>query len=168
MTVRRLLPALFALVLFAVVLLAAACGDDSGSTQDDDQNFNPGVDGTEDALPDGTVVFDPDEVESDSYGEPTTWTPAVDDIEEAEAALQDHLAEEADLGLDPFDSYHRQYVGIGDGEDVVSVNALCEGSGLEDWEDQFIVVADGGTCFWQAHVDLGTGEVDPLTVNGEA
>ncbi len=49
----------------------------------------------------------------------------------------------------------------------MSVNALCAVDDL-DWEDQLVVVADGGSCFWQATVDLPTSEVLSFTVNGEA
>ncbi len=152
----------------ALTLLFAACGDDSG----DDETFDdPGSTTTEviegDDLPDQVVVFTPDDTEIDANGEPLTWTPGIEDVLSAEAALAEHLEANPDLGVDAIDTYARQYVGIGEGEDVVSVNALCAVDDL-DWEDQLVVVADGGSCFWQATVDLPTSEVLSFTVNGEA
>lgn len=151
----------------AVTLLLAACRDDSG----DDESFEDPSSTTEvvagDDLPDQVVVFTPDETEIDANGEPVTWTPGIEDVLSAEAALAEHLEANPDLGVDALETYARQYVGIGDGENVISVNALCAVDDL-DWEDQFIVVADGGSCFWQATVDLPTGEVPSFTVNGEA
>lgn len=153
---RRLPP-----LLLALTLLLVACGDDEGVSTEE-----PGTTGLGD-LPEGAVVFTPDDAATDTYGDATTWTPGPADVEVAEAALQDHIDDQPDLGLDPFDTYHRQYVGVGD-EDIVSVNALCESADLDDWEDELILVNDGGACFWQAQVDLATGTVDPFTVNGEA
>ena len=163
---RRLPHLLLALLL---VVGLAACGDDGAS--DDGESFDPPStdDVDTDELPEGTVVFSPDQVESDGYGDPTSWTPQADDVVAADEALQQYIDDNPDLGLDPFDTYHRQYVGVGpDDGQLVSVNALCESSGLDDWEDDFIVVADGGTCFWSAHVFLGTGRVSDFIVNGYA
>lgn len=151
----------------ALTLLFAACGDDTGDESFDD----PGSGTTEvlegDDLPDQVVVFTPDDTETDANGEPLTWTPGIEDVLSAEAALAEHIEADASLGVDPLETYARQYVGIGEGEDVVSVNALCAVDDL-DWEDQLVVVADGGSCFWHATVDLPTSEVLSFTVNGEA
>jgi hypothetical protein len=151
----------------ALALFLASCGDDSSDDEsfDDPASTTVAVDG--DDLPDQVVVFTPDDTETDANGEPVTWTPGIEDVLSAETALAEHLEANPDLGVDALDTYARQYVGIGEGEDVVSVNALCAVDDL-DWEDQFIVVADGGSCFWQATVDLPTAEVPTFTVNGEA
>lgn len=143
-----------------------ACGDDSSS---DDETFDPPttVDGGD--LPEGTVVFTPDEAETDAFGEETDWTPTAEDVAAAEELLQQYIDDHPDLGLDDFDSFHRQYMGTGpDDGQLVSVNALCESSGLDDWEDGLIVVADGGTCFWSAHVSVPSGTVSDFSVNGYA
>lgn len=162
---RRLLPA-----LAASLLLVAACGDD-GSTQDRDETFDPGVDaddpGGGNALPGQIVVFGPDEVEADVYGEPVTWTPSAEDVAAVEEILAAHLRDEAATGVDELTTYARQYVGVGEAEDRLTVNALCAVDDLP-WEDDLVLVNDGGPCFWQATVDPATGTVDPFTVNGEA
>jgi hypothetical protein len=149
-----------ALVLLVLAGLTA-CGDDADTAEDfDTPETTVGQD-----LPEGVVVFNPDQVESDGYGEATDWTPTAEDVVAAEDLLRAYLDDHPDLGLDDFDTYHRQYVGIGES---LSVNALCESSGLDDWEDEFIVVADGGTCFWSAHVTVPTAQVTDVVVNGFA
>ena len=165
---RRLPVVLLATVL--ALLLLAACGDDGGSTQDTDEQFDPAstTTGGDSALPDGVVVFTPEQAETDLNGDEVTWTPGAEDVEAVETALAEHIEANPDLGVDPLDEYHRQYVGTGEDSDVVSVNALCEGAGLDDWEDELILVNDGGSCFWQAQVARESLEVESFTVNGEA
>ena len=115
-------------------------------------------------------MFTPADSETDPNGEDVTWTPDVDDVLAVEDVLAEHLQDEADTGVDALDTYARQYLGVGADEDLVSVNALCESSleTLSDWEDELIVVSDGGDCFWQATSTPSTGEVLHFTVNGVA
>lgn len=161
--VRRLL-----VLAVALTVLLAACGDDAGNDESfDDPSSSTTEVVADDDLPEQVVVFTPEDTEIDANGEPVTWTPGIEDVLNAEAALADHIAANPDLGVDALETYARQYVGIGEGEDVISVNALCAVDDL-DWEDQFVVVADGGSCFWQATVSLSTGEVRSFTVNGFA
>ena len=159
-------------LLLALVLLLGACGDDSGSTQDGDEEFDSPTETTESgddsALPEGAVVFTPDDAETDINGDAVTWTPATEDVLAAEEALAAHIEANPDLGVEGLDTYHRQYVGTGEDSDVVSVNALCESAELDDWEDELILVNDGGSCFWQAEVARESLEVESFTVNGEA
>jgi hypothetical protein len=37
-----------------------------------------------------------------------------------------------------------------------------------DWADGWIEVSDGGTCFWDATMDLATGEILRLSFHGSA
>jgi hypothetical protein len=158
---RRRIP----VVLVSLLALSlTACGDDGGSGGG--ESFDP-PEPTVD-LPEGTVVFSPADAEQDAYGDPVSWTPDADDVAAADDLLATYLDDHAELDLDPLDTYHRQYVGIGPDGEALSVNALCQGSGLDDWEDGLIVVADGGTCFWQAHVFLTAGAVRDVSVNGYA
>jgi hypothetical protein len=43
---------------------------------------------------------------------------------------------------------------------------LCEAP--DDWKSSYIMVADGGSCFWNALYNVDTGELEYLIVNGEA
>ena len=63
---------------------------------------------------------------------------------------------------------YRQYAGfVEDGERKIYINAFCDDLGM-DWERDVVFVMDGGACFWQAVYNVETGEVERLTVNGEA
>jgi hypothetical protein len=173
---RLLLP-----VLTLLLLVAVACGDDSGSTQDEDEPFDspsttngdgrpedPDPPPLED-LPEGAVVFSPDDVEVDSDGDEVTWTPTAEDIEGVERALQEHIDGHPELEVGDVDEYVRQYVGTGEPLETVSVNALCDPEGYGfDWEDEYITVNDGGACFWQADFSFFTLSLDDFSVNGEA
>ncbi|HYF46032.1 MAG TPA: hypothetical protein VD926_07455 [Acidimicrobiales bacterium] len=166
---RRLLLLPLALLL-AVVL--AACGDDSGSTQDDDETFDSPSSTTEEPdepeAPEGAVVFTPDEEETDIYGNEVTWTPDAEQLRIAEEALGDFIADHPEDGVEDLEEYHRQYTGTGEEGEVISVNALCVDSGIEGWEDEIILVNDGGSCFWQAEFDVESLDVVTFNVNGEA
>jgi hypothetical protein len=165
-----------ALLAALVLLLAAACGDDGGSAQDDGDppstTEGPPTRPTDgpapdlDDLPEGTVVFSPDDVEADPGGEPTTWTPSAQDVDGVDQTLAAYIEDNPDLGVEPLDDYVRQYLGTGEIGEIVSVNGVCD----EDfpWEDELIVVNDGGSCFWQAEFSFFTLDVDSFTVNGEA
>ena len=177
---HRLLPLVLAL------LLLAACGDDSGSTQDTDEAFDPASTTTEvtlpddaptpptdgpapdiDDLPEGAVVFSPDEAETDVNGNETTWTPSVADVEGVDALLAEYAVDHPELELRDYDAYVRQYVGTGEVGETASVNALCEADDF-DYQDELVLVEDGGSCFWQAEVSFFTLEVESFTVNGDA
>jgi len=164
---RFLLPPLA--LLLAVTL--AACGDDSGSTQDDDETFDsPSTTEApeEPEAPEGAVVFTPEDEETDIYGNEVTWVPDAEQLRVAEEALGDFIADHPEDGVDDLEEYHRQYTGTGEEGAVISVNALCVDSGIDDWEDEIILVNDGGACFWQAEFDVESLDVVTFNVNGEA
>jgi hypothetical protein len=147
-------------LLLVLAVLVSACGDD-GSVAD------PPPTTEADDLPADVVVFGPDDVEDDLYGDPVTWTPSVDDVAAVDEALEAHIDGDPSLGVEPLDRYHRQYVGTGEEGETVAVNALCAVDGM-DWEDDLILVNDGGSCFWGAQVNVATSEVTTFTVNGVA
>jgi hypothetical protein len=148
-------------LLLVLVLLLSACGDD-GSTADP-----PPTTVEADDLPADVVVFGPDEVENDLYGDPVTWTPSAEDVAAVDESLEAHIDADPSLGVEQLDRYHRQYVGTGEEGESVAVNALCTVDGM-DWEDDLILVNDGGSCFWGAQVDVATSDVATFTVNGVA
>lgn len=71
----------------------------------------------------------------------------------------------ADLG-----SYERQYAGgVVEGANLLYVNALCTTDvGGGDLSTDLIGVDDGGSCFWNATVDLDEGTLVHVSVNGQA
>lgn len=64
-------------------------------------------------------------------------------------------------------SYTVQYRGeIENGKRVIAVNAMC--TPLENWQTRWIMVLDGGDCFFQVQYDADAGSFFDLSVNGEA
>ncbi len=48
------------------------------------------------------------------------------------------------------------------------INALCDTWGQKDLHKEFVMVFDGGACYFQIKYNLKTGEFSNLEVNGEA
>lgn len=109
------------------------------------------------------------------YDVPTVdgyWTASSADIAALEAALPFYLETQANYFrrdiLADLPNYARQYIGFeADGIQYIYLNALCAADDL-DWQSEFIMVADGGDCFFQVIYQLDTGEFSNLMVNGEA
>jgi hypothetical protein len=121
-----------------------------------------GVDWLE--LADGTLVED---VES--------FTPTEDDAQRFEdqlpAALDDASNPSGEqVSADDLDGYVRQYTGVeGGGARQLVVAGICDGAAADlDWQDGWIEVNDGGACFWDATMDLETGEILRLYFHGSA
>lgn len=95
------------------------------------------------------------------------------DVAAVEAALPDALAGSSDARAAEvrarLGEYGRQYVGIREGgRRLVYVNAYCDAGAASAPDRLPVVVADGGSCFWQALVDPERGELVSLAVNGDA
>lgn len=119
-------------------------------------------------LPDGTLV------------DATSHVPQRTDAARFEAALPptEEFAYGVDgpetIELDP--GYVRQYTELrGDGHRQLVVQGLCEEFTEEpdepelsapDWTTEWIAVADGGSCFWNASMDLASGEILAFSFNG--
>jgi hypothetical protein len=102
------------------------------------------------------------------------WTPTMGDILDIEARLGDFLQQNADqFFLHPtvweqLNEYHRQYVGLMvDGKRLIYGNFFCTDMGT-DWTQDWVVVLDGGDCFFQTTYDVESGTFIRLRVNGEA
>jgi hypothetical protein len=114
-------------------------------------------------LPDGTWL---DDVES--------FRPTEDDARRFEDALPAALATASNPSGEPLDvadldDYVRQYTGVeGGGQRHLVVVALCSPDDFPDWENHWIEVSDGGACFWDATMDLATGEILRVSVHGQA
>jgi hypothetical protein len=96
-----------------------------------------------------------------------SFVPSEDDV----ARFEDELPDAAELR-----TYFRQYTGVaatdGDGQDhrqlvVQGVCASAKDDGT-DWEHGWVEVADGGTCFWDATLDLRSGDLIRFGYHGDA
>lgn len=91
------------------------------------------------------------------------WTPSVVDIQEAEDAVPAAVTGEREPEIDGY----RQYVGIiEDGELKIVINSMCHE--VDGWDEEFIMIADGGPCFWNALYNVDTREMEYVIVNGVA
>jgi len=70
------------------------------------------------------------------------------------------------------EDYFRQYAGILlNRRKVIFINALCERAATEYetyWREKFVMVYDGGKCFWKVRYDPETKQFSELMVNGVA
>jgi hypothetical protein len=138
------------LILATLVFSACVGGDDEPSTR------------TGGALPDDVVVFTPEDLDGSDGAPDADWMPSDDDVVEADELLATALLTLSVEQPRPYDDYIRQYAGV-EGH-TLEVNGLCETS--FDWEDSWIIVNDGGSCYWQATVR--DGRVDSFQLNGSA
>lgn len=70
------------------------------------------------------------------------------------------------------EEYFRQYAGVlVDHRKIVFVNALCREAGTKYetyWREKFVLVFDGGDCYWNVRYDPETKQFSQLMVNGVA
>lgn len=101
--------------------------------------------------------------------------PTLNVLEEAECLIEDRIAQwnefesySKDLRIRDTRDYYRQCCLLQDrtGHQLVYVNAFCGQWQLDHWRRQWVVVEDGGTCYFQALVDLTSRKVLLFSVNG--
>ncbi|MEP4598013.1 MAG: hypothetical protein ABJZ92_17525 [Cyclobacteriaceae bacterium] len=66
--------------------------------------------------------------------------------------------------------YRRQYV-IGTtptGDKLLHINFFCGTEGFEYWKDDYVIVDDGGNCFFQVLINISKIELLEFSVNGVA
>jgi hypothetical protein len=69
----------------------------------------------------------------------------------------------------PRKNYTYQYqANIKNGKEEVYINAFCEIQKRKDLHKHFVVVKDGGSCYFQVKCDPKKGKFYDLSVNGEA
>jgi hypothetical protein len=129
----------------------------AGCTGDDVESDPPEV-----ALDDRVAVLAPDVIAGTDVG--AVREPEVPEVLDAEEVLERRFerAAERHPDLEPWSGYVRQYVGLEDGG--LAVNAFCQEPA--GWRSVWIIVQDGGACYWQARIE--DGRVTSFTVNGEA
>jgi hypothetical protein len=104
------------------------------------------------------------------------WTPSPEQIAQLEVQLKPYLERattpQAKVIAAGLGSYKRQYLGISDdgGRRWIFVNGFCEGFWKRDdsWRDEFVIVFDGGTCYFQVLYDPSSSQFGPLAINGNA
>jgi len=102
------------------------------------------------------------------------WTPSVDDILKLEEILPEYLSQNSSQFYrqppvwQRLDEYQRQYIGLERGEkQIIYGNYFCNNSGV-DWQQNLVLVEDGGECFFHVEFDVDSGEFIKLRVNGES
>ena len=102
------------------------------------------------------------------------WTPSEEDVIAIEDGLVSYLEDNSenfyvrDIPVwERLNEYNRQYIGIlVDGKRVVYANYFCDS--VVDWKKDFVIVMDGGDCFFQFQYDADSGDYFDLQVNGSA
>ncbi|WP_324721562.1 hypothetical protein [Salinimicrobium sp. HB62] len=114
------------------------------------------------------------------------WTPTGKDLNIVQEVLDKAIHnKEFDFLKKPtkqsVEKYYRQYIPYinENGERIIEINAFCEI--LEnppenrinewtklDWRTEYVIVDDGGDCYWQITINLDTKKYNNLMVNGEA
>ena len=101
------------------------------------------------------------------------WMPTLDQIEELERDLPLYLTKsnhpDAGAMVASLPNYRRQYLGfIDEGHQRIYVNAFCQGHTATDerWRTEFVLVQDGGSCYFQAVYDVESKHFIQLSVNG--
>jgi hypothetical protein len=104
----------------------------------------------------------------------TSFAPTEDDARRFEAQVGTALVgadtRSGEEVPEDLDDYVRQYTGVESGSvRHLVVAGLCESYLSDDgWRYSWIEVADGGTCFWDATMDLGSGEIIRFSFHGSA
>jgi hypothetical protein len=103
------------------------------------------------------------------------WTPTEEQVMALEAALVPFL--ESEIAPDDYRygfwdeiaSYKRQYFGIAfeAEQPLIYANYFCVDM-FDQWLESYVLVMDGGDCFFQTIYDPATGTFSSLRINGEA
>ena len=86
--------------------------------------------------------------------------------EEVENKLWLYIKKESTRKFEPRDKYTYQYKAVNNQE--IYINALCDTFGEKSLHKEFVMVDDGGSCFFQISYNIKTGQFSKLQVNGEA
>lgn len=100
------------------------------------------------------------------------FTPSKKDIERVENIISQHQKENEEFKrkVGYLCKYKRQYVGYKNDKDekIIWVNSLCDNKFNERIRKDIVFVLDGGACFWNVKVNLQTGELFELIINGNS
>lgn len=103
------------------------------------------------------------------------WTPEQAQVRELEAGIIPFL--ETEIAADDFrygfwdelDGYKRQFFGVTfeRGTPLIYANYFCADD-FDYWRTGYVMMMDGGECFFQVLYDPATGEFSNLRINGYA
>lgn len=103
------------------------------------------------------------------------WTPEQAQVRALEAGLVPFL--ESEIAPDDFrygfweelDGYKRQFFGVTleRGTPLIYANYFCA-DGFDNWRTSYVLVMDGGECFFQVLYNPATGDFSRLSINGFA
>ena len=100
-----------------------------------------------------------------------SWSPAPEQLSELRNSLEPFVKQQAltqHLQLPKWQNYTFQFQGqVDEGQKIIFVNAFCS-SPLEQARVQFVVVFDGGSCFFQVKYNPNKKLFYQLMFNGEA
>jgi hypothetical protein len=100
-----------------------------------------------------------------------SWVPDSATMKVVKADLEtaaERAAAERHLDLPEWSSYRFQFQGrLVDGKRIVFVNAYCW-LAEDQSEDEFILVEDGGTCFFETNYDLESKSFGRIAFHGRA
>ena len=107
-----------------------------------------------------------------SWSEEGNWQPLPQDIATLEAVLPEYLrtaaAPRSPELWQKSSSYKRQYAGmLENGNLLIHMNAFCDAVG-QDWQQEPVVVMDGGDCYFTLVYNVQTGTFERLNINGDA
>ena len=101
---------------------------------------------------------------------PPFFTPEIRDIEPIQKYLPDlqrMIKDEKDMEID-MAAYNKQYIGYYDSnnEKIIYINFFCNKEHHEN--NDFVVMFDGGTCYFQARFNTASKKFFDLEINPEA
>lgn len=101
------------------------------------------------------------------------WTPDWDQVQALEDRLGPYLQHAAPQTypgpLRPLNEYSRQYMGLlVNGQRVIFANFFCNPLDHDNWQRDYVLVMDGGSCYFEIKYDVQTGALYDLSIHGES
>lgn len=104
------------------------------------------------------------------------WTPTEADVLALEDGVEAYLDSRGEQFYDrqpPVEEwlpeFGRQYVGIVEnGRQIIYANYFCDTDSFSYWQEDLVLVLDGGDCYFQLYYDVAANEHYGLMVNGMA
>lgn len=134
-----------------------------------------------------TVISDTSQLKWIARDLNSLWIPNTNDLNKTESILRSAIKENINeywslLDSVTFKKYYRQYTFYtnSNNDSIVFINAFCRlmnipidsaGTWIQrpyDWKNTFMMVNDGGDCFWSIKINLTRKEYFDFMVNGEA